>query len=339
MSPIATKIYLVSSGNIDTIIAEAVGVLHAGGLVAFPTETVYGLGADAFNAEAVKNVFEAKGRPSDNPLIVHIADIHQFDDIGKNISSDARKLAETFWPGPLTLVVEHDGKIPDIVTAGLQTVAVRVPNHSVTLQLIKAFGRGIVGPSANLSGKPSPTTAQHVYNDLNGSVAIILDAGPTIIGVESTVLDMTTGPPTILRLGCLAREEIERIVGTIQVSSSDEALKRSPGTRHRHYAPRAQVEIIDEGNHEQFTKRIESYRQQGKKVGCIVHSLVFPHTPQSSVRLVKKEEYAQHLFDSLLQVDDMNVDVILVECIPDVGIGEAVMDRLRKAAEKMKKSR
>jgi L-threonylcarbamoyladenylate synthase len=319
----------------DDLVERAASVIIDGGLVAFPTETVYGLGADAFNREAVKKVFRAKGRPSDNPLIVHIADINNLYEIGKNISPLAIKLAETFWPGPLTLVVEHSGVLPNIVTANLKTVAVRTPNHPVALALIRKAGRGIVGPSANLSGKPSPTTAQHVYDDLNGLVDIILDAGPTAVGIESTVLDVTSKQPVILRLGGLTREEIQRISGTVQATRDIDRLKHSPGTRHRHYAPRAKVELLDEGNTEQCLQLIEAYSQEGKTIGCIVHSsqmLSSRLTKHIHIIHIKNEDYARNIFDALRGLDQKNVGVILVESISETGIGEAVMDRLRKAA-------
>lgn len=199
-----TEIIPVDAGFPDEeVIARAAGVLRRGGLVAFPTETVYGLGADAMNAEAVKKVFAAKGRPADNPLIVHVSTIAQFFELGSEISPVAKRLAETFWPGPLTLVVKRKSFVPDIITAGLETVAVRIPRHAVAVALAGKMQHGIVGPSANLSGKPSPTAAGHVYEDLKGRIDMILDAGPTAIGVESTVVDTTTTPPVVLRLGGL----------------------------------------------------------------------------------------------------------------------------------------
>ncbi|HEV8538011.1 MAG TPA: L-threonylcarbamoyladenylate synthase [Bacteroidota bacterium] len=329
-----TKILDVSAGDIRLHIAVAAEVLLKGGLVAFPTETVYGLGADASNAGAVEKVFEVKGRPSDNPLIVHIADVAQMYDIARAVPEKARRLAETFWPGPLTLVVEHRGQIPAIVTAGLRTVAVRIPNHPVTLKLISALGRGIVGPSANISGKPSSTTAQHVFDDLKGKIDIIIDAGPTIIGVESTVLDVTSDPPCILRPGGLDRKKIESIIGHVRTAASADELLRSPGTRHRHYAPAARVELLPEGDAQQLMASVESYRKQRKSIGCIVHSLDTSGLQAEEIQRIRIEEYAQRLFELLRWFDERRVDVIVVESIPETGIGEAVMDRLRKAAER-----
>ena len=311
--------------------------MRRGGLVAFPTETVYGLGADAFNEQAVRKVFEAKGRPPDNPVIVHVSEIDQFLQIGKDIPPSATVLAETFWPGPLTLVVRHRAQLPDAVTAGLPTVAVRMPDHPVALALIEALSRGIIGPSANISGRPSPTTAKHVMDDLNGKVEIILDGGATRIGVESTVLDLTSNPPAILRLGGLPHEAIRKVIGKISEPTLD-ALRRSPGTRYRHYAPRAQVILLPMGDAKFFEDLIVRLRRDGKKAGCILHSLsISAAGPKGAgdLTVVRKraEEYASALYFTMRDFDDRAVDVILVESIPEVGVGEAVMDRLRRAAE------
>ncbi|HTK81916.1 MAG TPA: L-threonylcarbamoyladenylate synthase [Bacteroidota bacterium] len=331
---IETKLLTISPVNHASAIAESVDVLRRGGLVAFPTETVYGLGADAFNREAVAKVFAAKGRPADNPLIVHIGGVEQLQEMARSVPANARKLADAFWPGPLTLVVEHRGQLPENVTAGLPTVAVRVPDHFVTLSLIKAFGRGLVGPSANISGKPSPTTAQHVYNDLQGRVDMILDAGPTTIGVESTVVDVTSGTPTILRLGGLARSEIEKIVGPLQATTLGEKLKRSPGTRYRHYAPAASLLLFPEGDQNAFNRLLKLSRETGKTIGCIVHSIDAAEISPELARRLHKDDYSRALFDLLRSFDEIGVDAILVESISETGLGEAVMDRLRKAAER-----
>ena len=331
-----TKIIRVSA-NDDSAIADAAEILRRGGLVAFPTETVYGLGADASNAMAVAKIFEAKGRPADNPLIVHIATIEQFVAMGKTISTTAMALAKKFWPGPLTLVVEHRGHIPSIVTAELPTVAVRMPNHPVALALIKNLGCGIVGPSANRSGRPSPTTAQHVYDDLNGNIDIILDDGPTRIGVESTVVDVTVSPPVILRLGGLTRESIEAIVGQVRLSTDIESLKRSPGTRHRHYAPSSRLELIHTADAAALTQALQRYAISHLRIGCMLHSeTLFRVARTMDVEAVHlhEDEYAAKLFSLLRSFETDGVDIIIVEEIPEIGIGEAVMDRLRRAAEK-----
>jgi L-threonylcarbamoyladenylate synthase len=329
---IHTKILTAVLPRNKEAISEAAGVMRRGGLVAFPSETVYGLGADAFNENAVRKVFEVKGRPPDNPVIVHVSEIAQFLEIGKDIPPVAIVLAETFWPGPLTLVVKHRGQLPDAVTAGLLTVAIRMPDHPVPLALIESLARGIIGPSANLSGRPSPTTAKHVMDDLNGKVEIILDGGPTRIGVESTVLDLTSNPPAILRPGGLPHEAIRKVIGKISEPSAD-ALRRSPGTRYRHYAPRGQVILLPTGDTKFFGDLIDRLRREGKRMGCILHTLSAAPAVDLVVVSKRAEEYASALYFTMRDFDDRALDVILVESIPEIGVGEAVMDRLRRAAE------
>ena len=318
------------------LIEQAAGVLRSGGLVAFPTETVYGLGADVLNLDAVRNVFAVKGRPSDNPLIVHVAGTRQLDDIVDEIPDKGKTLGEAFWPGPLTLVMKRTILVSDLVTGGLDTVAVRMPDHPVALALIRAFGEGIVGPSANLSGRPSPTTANHVYDDLRGRIDLILDAGPTVIGLESTVVDVTVDPPVILRLGGLTRERIEETIGKVETDTSGEHGVRSPGTRHRHYAPRAQVILIRQGDAAAFGSELQKQRQMGKNVGSIVHSPLLSHVESGDFYRVlpsSMEIFARHLFRTLRELDAMQVDVIVIEGVEDVGLGATVMDRLRRAAQ------
>ena len=334
---IETKLITISHDAPDPgIIAEAAMVLKAGGIVAFPTETVYGLGADALNAKAVERVFEAKGRPADNPLIVHVADQRQLIDFVDEMPAVGTKLINELWPGALTLVVKRTFLVPDIVAAHLDTVAVRMPNHPVARALIAAFGSGIVGPSANLSGRPSPTLARHVQYDLRGKIDMILDAGPTTIGVESTVIDITVDPPMILRRGGVAIERIERVIGRLQTSEDIELLRRSPGTRHRHYAPSAQVILVEEGDHEGYAHVVQSNRQNGKQVGAIIHSPQLSNLERSEyVRPLPQslDVIAQQLFGLLREMDELGVDVIVIEKVKEDGIGAAVMDRLRRAAE------
>ena len=331
-----TKIIQLSTEHPDADkIQYAVEVLHAGGLVAFPTETVYGLGADALNAGAVQKVFEAKGRPSDNPLIVHIASLENVQQFTESVSEKGLQLARRFWPGPLTLVFQKKINIPDGVTAGLETVALRVPNHPVTLELLRKFKGGIVGPSANVSGKPSPTSAEHVYNDLNGKIDLILDAGSTTIGIESTVLDVTIDPPVILRIGGLSREDIEEEIGNVRWTNEAELLRRSPGTRHRHYAPNAQVILFTKADEKNYKLLIQQNKKLQKKIGSITYSKSLADIEQSSFHVVMKssiEYVARNLFKALRELDRQEVDVILVESVEEKGLGAAVMDRLRKAA-------
>ncbi|NPV05838.1 MAG: threonylcarbamoyl-AMP synthase [Syntrophaceae bacterium] len=317
------------------VIRHAAAVLRSGGLVAFPTETVYGLGADAFNERAVRRIFEVKGRPADNPLIVHIASYGQLADLTDELPPAGEKLARSFWPGPLTLVVHGSEGIPDVVTAGLDTVAVRMPDNAVTLELIRELGSPIVGPSANLSGRPSPTAARHVYDDLNGKIDLILDAGPARIGVESTVIDVTSDPPVILRFGGLTRERIERCVGPVLDGGSDDRGRRSPGTRHRHYAPRAQVILVDRGDAQTFERLFRLHSAAGKKVGFIVHSIALPPTvPCDAGTSVTQgvEQYTRLLFRLMREMDARKADVLLVERVEETGLGRAVMDRLVRAA-------
>jgi L-threonylcarbamoyladenylate synthase len=304
--------------------------------VAFPTETVYGLGADVLNLDAVRKVFSVKGRPPDNPLIVHVAGTQMLDDVVDEIPDKGKILGEAFWPGPLTLVMKRTILVSDLVTAGLDTVAVRMPDHPIALALIRAFGEGIVGPSANLSGKPSPTTAQHVYDDLRGQIELILDAGQTTIGMESTVVDVTADPPVILRLGGLTRERIEEVIGQVETDTSGERSNRSPGTRHRHYAPRAKVLLVRQDDQAAFAAILQEERQAGKKVGCIVHSSMLAKLESGEFHRVLPSSidfFARHLFRTLRELDAMRVDVIVVEGVHEGGLGATVMDRLRRAAQ------
>jgi L-threonylcarbamoyladenylate synthase len=334
---IDTKIAQISPELPDeSIIAEAADILRAGGIVAFPTETVYGLGADALNENAVRGVFAAKGRPADNPLIVHIADISQLDELSSDVTEQATLLTKHFWPGPLTVVLKARPHVPKVVTGGLDTIAIRMPAHNVPLALIRKSGCCIVGPSANLSGKPSPTTAQHVYDDLNGKIEMILDAGPTIIGVESTVIDVTHTPPVILRFGGTPKEEIEKIIGPASTMADKLTKKRSPGTRYRHYAPKARVILVPQGNRFVFKKLIEQQQKMKRRIGCILNSLYVSKwlkPDEMSIVTIPSEEYASKIFDTLRKLDQAKVHVILIETVPDTGIGAAVMDRLRRAAE------
>lgn len=332
-----TRFELLSSDAPDPrIIADAAEILRKGGLVAFPTETVYGLGADALNEEAVKKVFAAKGRPQENPLIVHIADRNQLIDLADEIPEKGLKLGKEFWPGPLTLVVRKTFLVPTVATGGMDTVAVRMPDHPVALALIKEFNGGIVGPSANLSGRPSPTTALHVLEDLRGRIDMVLDAGPVEIGIESTVVDVTVDPPLILRPGGIHKESLEDIVGPVSLATTREQLKRSPGTVHRHYAPRARVLLVAEGNADMLGQLLGELRQQGKSVACIVHSREMARVETGSlfrVLPIPIDFYARHLFRTFRELDQEGVDIILVEEVAEQGLGTAVMDRLRKASE------
>ncbi len=332
---VTTKRITLSADSPDAaIIAEAADVLRNGGLVAFPTETVYGLGADALNPDAVKKVFVAKGRPADNPLIVHLAGFEKLEEYVDEIPPLAATLARVFWPGPLTLVMKRSILVSDLISAGLDTVAVRVPNHPIALALLREFGEGIVAPSANLSGRPSPTTAQHVESDLSGRIEMILDVGATDIGVESTVLDVTQNPPAILRLGGLTKEEIEDVAGPVVVTSQTDLLRRSPGTRHRHYAPKARVLLVKEEDVESYKTALRDLRQKDLKVGCIVHSTLLAQIESGDlVRILPSslKLMAKHLFSTIRELDE-HAEVIVIEEVEESGLGRTIMDRLRRAA-------
>ncbi len=316
-------------------IARAAAILEAGGTVAFPTETVYGLGADAFNTSAIEKVFEAKGRPSDNPLIVHISDLSFLDSLAVTIPVIGRRLANEFWPGPLTLILPKAPNVPGVVTAGLDTVAVRMPHHPVALALIRQFGRGVVAPSANTSGRPSPTTAHHVLNDLEGRIDAVLDSGPTQIGVESTVLDVTSVPPVILRKGGLPKEDIERLIGTVHTKPDTEISPRSPGNRYRHYAPCAKVILVPRGDASALAKVLRESGRSNAKITCVLWSIPDPdHNERVVVRRAPYaiEDFSHVLFDYLRESDKLGMDFVIVESVSEDGLGAAVMDRLRRAS-------
>jgi len=314
------------------VIEQAASVIRAGGLVAFPTETVYGLGAAALNEAAVARIFEAKGRPSDNPLIVHVATREMLDVVATGISKNAERLIERFWPGPLTIVLQRQPVVPFAISAGLPTVAVRMPKHDIALALIRASNTPIAAPSANRSGNPSPTLAAHVLEDLRGRIDLILDCGATEIGVESTVLDMTIDPPVILRPGWVTAEILNDVIGPIGLSGSEELLKRSPGTRHRHYSPRARLILIEETSPEQV---LDIYADPHPDLVVFIgHS--DPNISESWFHTIQigrdPGEYARSIYAALREADRLNPDVIVVEGISDSGEGAAVMDRLRRAA-------
>jgi L-threonylcarbamoyladenylate synthase len=318
----------------SAIIAEAAEVLKRGGLVAFPTETVYGLGADALNAEAVARIFQVKGRPTDVPVIVHIAEPIQLSGLTEGISPIAKLLMEKFWPGPLTLLFPKSDLLPDIVTAGQATVAVRMPKNQVALALIKTFGSPIAAPSANLSGRPSGTTAYHVLEDFDGKVDLILDAGPVELGVESTVLDLSTQPPMILRPGAITVGQLKPFIGEV-VLGDEELLRRLPSTGYQHYSPRAEVILIEAGESAKIKLWLEQYYQSGKRVGLITRQSSFSAEPGTIVKVMpqKLEEYAQLIFAALRELDQAGVEAIIVEGVEESGLGITIMDRLRKAAQ------
>jgi len=313
----------------------AASTIREGGLVAFPTETVYGLGADAMNEQAVLRIFEAKGRPADNPCIVHVSSRNMLDSVASAVGHQAERLIERFWPGPLTLVVERKMEVAPSVSAGLSTVAVRMPGNRIALELIWAARTPIAAPSANASGRPSPTTAAHVFDDLGPRINLILDGGPTNIGIESTVLDVTTDPPLILRPGWITQQMLSEVIGPVGRGDSDQDLQRSPGTRHRHYSPRAQVILVDQGLTELLERICRQHLKEGA-VGFIGHSrLAIDDAMFHSIYLgAHAKDYAHSMYAALRDIDLRNPRVIVVEGIGDSDEGAAVMDRLRRAASR-----
>lgn len=330
-----TKIYDAST------IDEAAGLLKAGELVAFPTETVYGLGAIASNDEAVKNVYKVKGRPSDNPLIVHVPD-REIAEYVASVPQQAEALMAAFWPGPLTLIFPmKEGVFAPTVTAGHNTVALRMPAQEQTLELIRKTGFPLVGPSANTSGKPSPTTAQHVMHDLYGKIAGILDGGETQIGLESTVLDLTNANgPVILRPGAITEVQLEPIIGKLaaDVGTANEAeAPKAPGMKYQHYSPAQPVILID-GTATDWQAAIEEYRGHGKQIGILASEellAVHQDAARAFYSLGLKNDVAtasQRLYAGLRYLDEQPVDVILAEAYDLSGLGKAFMNRLEKAA-------
>lgn len=332
-------------------IKQAGQILRNGGLVAFATETVYGLGANALDPEAVSRIYQAKGRPSDNPLIVHIGDQKDLTPLIASMPPKAEILMEQFWPGPLTLIFPRSGKVPDKVTGGLETVAVRMPAHPVSLAIIREAGVPIAAPSANKSGKPSPTRAEHVSHDLAGRVDMIVDSGPVKVGVESTVLDLTVEPPTILRPGGVTPEQLESVLG--QRVLTDPALTgsttdkpRAPGMKYTHYSPEAPVVLV-EGRPEEIAvtinKLAKQYLDAGKKIGIMATSEnVVEYCRGEVLNLGSRQEPATisaNLFAVLREFDNRNVDIILAEAVENKGIGLAVMNRLRKSATSLVKAK
>jgi L-threonylcarbamoyladenylate synthase len=322
----------VQVGATSEGVAQAADVLRRGGLVAFPTETVYGLGAAAFNRSAVARIFEVKGRPPDNPLIVHVSSREMLESVAGAVPDVAGRLIDAFWPGPLTLVLRRSARVPGIVSAGLDTVAVRAPAHPVALQLIRLARQPVAAPSANQSGRPSPTSAAHVIRDLGAAVDLLIDDGHTPIGVESTVLDVSGPAPVLLRPGGVSKEQIEQILGHELHPRPAAAQARSPGMRHRHYAPACRVIAVDPG---EWRTALERAQQAGERVGVITRTpLEFDERDVVYRRHISGglAAYACHLFAAFREAEEAAVDSLLVETVEEEGIGLAVMDRLRRAA-------
>lgn len=337
-----TRIVKIDAVNIDkNAIEEAAEIIKNGGLVAFPTETVYGLGANALDAEASKKIYEAKGRPSDNPLIAHIASLDKLDEIVEDVSDVANKLIEKFWPGPMTLIFKKKTLVPDSTTGGLDTLAVRFPENEIAKALIEKSGVPIAAPSANTSGKPSPTKGEHVIEDLDGRVDMILDGGEVGLGLESTIIDVT-GKPTILRPGFITQEMLEQVIEEVEIDQtitekpSEDFTPKAPGMKYRHYAPKTELVIV-RGSAERVADKIK--KEIDNKNAAILtvdqHKDMYQNTDAKVVSwgsLDNMDEIAHKIFDALRKVDEWGVDIIYCEAFDEEGLGLAVMNRLTKAA-------
>ena len=330
----------------DEELEEACRILQKGGLVAFPTETVYGLGGDAMHPEASAKIYAAKGRPSDNPLIVHIADMDALEDIAQSVPEAAVKLADHFWPGPLTMIFPKKEAVPKSTTGGLETVAVRMPSHPVARALIRESGVYIAAPSANTSGRPSPTKAEHVKEDLDGRIDMILDGGAVGIGLESTIVDLSTGVPTILRPGYITGEMLEDVLGEVQVDPAILSQKmnpnivaKAPGMKYRHYAPKGQMMII-EGDTGKVVDEINRLVKEKTDEGCSVAVIATEETKDAyacaNVRSVGSRategSIAAGLYDILREMDHIGAEYIYAESFEKDTLGKAIMNRMLKAA-------
>ena len=340
-----TEMIKINPEAIDTeAIARAGEILKKGGLVAFPTETVYGLGGDATNPDASHKIYSAKGRPSDNPLIVHITNMEALEEIVAEVPQAAYLLAERFWPGPLTMIFQKNDRIPYETTGGMDTVAVRMPSDPIAQALIDASTGYIAAPSANTSGRPSPTQAEHVAQDLNGKIDMIIDGGPVNIGLESTIVDLTEDVPMILRPGFITLEMLKAVLGEVRVdpgliAADSDRKPKAPGMKYRHYAPRADLKVI-EGETDAVVKTInrlcEELTAQKKSVGIIATEETKDRYTQGIVISMgardDEEAIARHLYGSLRQFDELGVDAIFSESFATAGMGQAIMNRLLKAA-------
>ena len=328
----------------DDDFQQAGEILREGGLVAFPTETVYGLGADALNSQAAAKIYAAKGRPSDNPLIVHIADTEDLKRIAAKIPEKAGILAEAFWPGPLTMIFPKTDAVPYGTTGGLDTVAVRMPNHKIALELIRQSGVLIAAPSANTSGRPSPTKAEHVRKDMDGRIDMIIDGGKVGIGIESTIVDLTEDIPMILRPGYITPKMLEKVIGEVKMDpgiiASDSLQKpKAPGMKYKHYAPKADLILVD-GEEEKVVAKINALAKEavllGKKVGIIGTDETIDRYPEGEVVSIgarsDEDAIAKHLYKLLRDFDEKEVDIIYSESFATPRIGQAIMNRLLKAA-------
>ena len=338
----------------DEELLEGARILREGGLVAFPTETVYGLGANALDEEAARKIYEAKGRPSDNPLIAHVSAMEEVYPLVSQVSEKAKKLMDAFWPGPMTLIFPKSDLVPYGTTGGLDTVAVRMPSDPVANRLIALAGVPVAAPSANTSGRPSPTTAQHVLQDMDGRIDMIIDGGPVGIGVESTIVDVSVETPTVLRPGAITMEMLEEVLGEVQIDPailgpvSADLRPKAPGMKYKHYAPKADLTLVEpeDGDMESpdsLERMTEKVRQlaeeklaEGFRVGIICTDESRQTYPKGLVRSIgsrtRRETVAHNLYALLREFDDLKADYIFSESFPEDHLGQAIMNRLSKAA-------
>ncbi len=328
----------------EQALQEAGRILRQGGLVAFPTETVYGLGGDALNPESSRKIYAAKGRPSDNPLIIHIASIEALPLIVKEVNGKVLKVAESFWPGPLTIILPKSDRVPEETTGGLQTVAVRLPSHPVAQKLIECAGGYVAAPSANVSGKPSPTLAKYVIEDMDSRIDMIIDGGEVGIGLESTIVDLTVEPPQILRPGYITQEMLNEVLGQVDVDktildNTSGLAPKAPGMKYRHYAPKGDLTIVT-GEAEEVVAYINEqaagFASTGKKVGIIASDEMLQQYRAAIVKNVgnrtDENAIARNLYRILREFDEEGAEIIFSEAFDDGGMGQAIMNRLLKAA-------
>lgn len=347
---VKTKIFVVDSLNPDEKLLKqcCMEIKNSSSTVVFPTETVYGLGAYVFDVQAIKKIFIVKGRPSDNPLIVHIAKLEQVYEVVEETPEVFKILAEKLWPGPITFILKKKREVPYEVSGGLNTVAVRMPAHPVSLKLIECSGP-LAAPSANISGKPSPTTSHHVYIDMFGRADIIIDAGETFLGVESTIVDLTTDPPTLLRPGALPIEKLSQLIGkelivpSFAKGLSESVVALAPGTKYKHYAPKTPLIVVESNYYndlEKYAEKVISIARKYNNFRLIVIASketaeIYQELNYNTIIIGSRYnlyEIAKNLFKVLRDIDRIGVDLAIVEGFPEVGIGLAIMNRLRKAS-------
>lgn len=335
-----TKIIKVKDDNFN-ILSQAVEILDRGDLVAFPTETVYGLGADGLNPDAVEKIFLAKGRPQDNPLILHISDFKMLEELSSGDLTQAKILAEKFWPGPMTLVLKKSNIVPDIITGGLDTVALRLPANEIARDLIRKLGRPIAAPSANISGRPSPTDARTTLEDLDGKIPLIIDGGSTAVGLESTVIDLTEEDPVILRPGAITVEMLREIFPSSKIDLSlvsADQVPKSPGQKYKHYAPKAEAYLLKGSLLEKVNRLSDFIKEKtDKKIGVMGSSQLLSLFQASQIETIDLgpwedlDQVASKIFKGLRDLDRKNVDIIVVEAFSEEGLGLAIMNRLKKS--------